>query len=362
MRIHSKAPLRLSFAGGGTDVRPFVDLEGGCVLNATITRHAWGALSSRRDGHIQIESADFGSRLHLDPDMDLVYDGKMDLAKAAIRNLGAQDSPGFDLFLHTDAPPGSGLGSSSSLMVCLVGLLRDFKNLRLSDYETAQLAFRIEREQLGIKGGMQDQYASAFGGFNFIEFYKDRVIVNPLRISQDTINELEHNLLLCYTGKTHLSSGIIQDQVGRYEKHEADAMTGLRRQKELAFEMKNALLERRLDDFGDLLGAAWHYKKKMSPKISTPLIDEMYEMAGQHGAIGGKITGAGGGGYMLFYCEYEKKLRVADALRKLGATPAEFGFEPHGLQTWRVEERARSAGAEAGVSRLPAWRAVASES
>jgi D-glycero-alpha-D-manno-heptose-7-phosphate kinase len=361
MLIRSKAPLRLSFAGGGTDVRPFVDLEGGCVLNATITRHAWGALSSRSDGQIHIESADFGLLLHLDTQTKLVYDGKMDIAKAAIRSLGGQDSPGFDLFLHTDAPPGSGLGSSSSLMVSLVGLLREFKGLTLSDYEIAQLAYQIEREQLGIQGGMQDQYAAAFGGFNFIEFYQDRVIVNPLRISQDTLNELEHNLLLCYTGSPRLSGGIIEDQVSRYEHRDEDALSGLRRQKDLAFDMKNALLERRLNDFGGLLGAAWHYKKKMSPKISTPAIDEMYEEARKRGAIGGKITGAGGGGYMLFYCEYEKKLRVAEALRKMGATPTEFSFDPHGLQTWRVCE-ARRAATEGSVAAGPrSWRTVATE-
>jgi D-glycero-alpha-D-manno-heptose-7-phosphate kinase len=359
--IRSKAPLRLSFAGGGTDVRPFVDIEGGCVLNATITRYAWGSLAGRQDRQIQIESADFGSLLQFEAQASLVYDGKMDIAKAAIRNLGGQNSTGFDLFLHTDAPPGSGLGSSSSLMVSLVGLLREFKRLSLSDYETAQLAYRIEREQLGIQGGMQDQYAAAFGGFNFIEFYKDRVIVNPLRISRDTINELEHNLLLCYTGKPRSDVHIIEDQIGRYEKREDAALAGLRRQKQLAFDMKNALLERRLDDFGELLGAAWHYKKKMSPKISTPLVEEMYEHATRHGAIGGKITGAGGGGYMLFYCRYEKKLRVVEELRKMGATPTEFGFDLRGLQTWRVNEArllGESAG-DAGVSRV--WSTIASE-
>jgi D-glycero-alpha-D-manno-heptose-7-phosphate kinase len=359
--IRSKAPLRLSFAGGGTDVRPFVDLEGGCVLNATITRHAWGSLAGRGDGQIQIESADFGTLLRFDARASLVYDGKMDIAKAAIRSLGGQDSPGFDLFLHTDAPPGSGLGSSSSLMVSLVGLLREFKSLSLSDYETAQLAYCIEREQLGIQGGMQDQYAAAFGGFNFIEFYKDRVIVNPLRISRDAVNELEHNLLLCYTGKPRSASGIIEDQVGRYEKGEEEALAGLRRQKQLAFDMKNALLERRLDDFGDLLGAAWHYKKKMSPRISTPLVDEMYDEARKHGAIGGKITGAGGGGYMLFYCRYEKKLRVADALRKMGGTPTEFGFDSRGLQTWRVNEARRASGASADEHEARLWSTIGTE-
>ncbi|MGH9724090.1 MAG: GHMP kinase [Candidatus Acidiferrales bacterium] len=361
MLIRAKAPLRLSFAGGGTDVRPFVDEEGGCVLNATITRHAWGTLSSREDGQIEIESADFGSRLQLDTSSDLIYDGKMDLAKAAIQNLGGRDSRGFNLYLQTDAPPGSGLGSSSSLMVCLVGLLRDFKGLALSDYQTAELACRMEREELGIPGGMQDQYAAAFGGFNFIEFWKDRVIVNPLRISQDCINELEHNLLLCYTGNARISSGIIQDQVGRYESQDAEALSGLHMQKELAFEMKNALLERRLNDFGDLLDEAWHYKKRMSSKISSPHIDAMYEEARRQGAMGGKITGAGGGGYMLFYCQYEKKMRVAEALRRMGGTPTEFGFDAHGLQTWRVREEDRGLERKERPRVTGAWRTVATK-
>jgi D-glycero-alpha-D-manno-heptose-7-phosphate kinase len=360
--IRSKAPLRLSFAGGGTDVRPYVDQEGGCVLNATITRYAWGSLSPRADSQIQIESADFNSLVSFEAREHLVYDGKMDLAKAAIRNLCGQSSAGFDLFLHTDAPPGSGLGSSSSLMVSLVGLFREYQGLPLSDYDTAQLAYSIEREQLGIRGGMQDQYAASFGGFNFTEFYADRVIVNPLRISQDTVNELEHNLLLCYTGKPRAGGGIIDDQVARYEKREEDALTGLRRQRELAFEMKNALLERRLDDFGALLGLAWRYKKKMSPRISTPAIDEMYEVAMRHGAIGGKITGAGAGGYMLFYCRYEKRLRVAEALRAMGATPTEFGFEPRGLQTWRAGERRVYPRPNTGETPSPSWRLVAAHS
>jgi len=203
---------------------------------------------------------------------------------------------------------------------------------------------------------MQDQYAAAFGGFNFTEFYKDRVIVNPLRISQDTINELEHNLLLCYTGKSRVSDGIIADQVGRYKNKDEDALAGLRHQKQLAFEMKNALLERRLNDFGELLDTAWHYKKQMSPKISTPLIDEMYEEARRQGALGGKITGAGGGGYMLFYCQYEKKLRVAEALRAMGATPTEFCFNSHGLQTWRVSDERCSRLLGNLATGMPAWR------
>jgi len=337
MLIRAKVPLRISFAGGGTDVKQFLEQEGGCVLNATIGRYVWGTLCSRADGLINIESGDLGYIVNYDTQTDPVYDGKLDLVKAGIQSLGGQKSAGFDLFLHSEAPPGSGLGSSSTLMVCLVGLMKEFLNLPMTDYETARAAYRIEREELQIKGGLQDQYAATFGGFNFMEFGKDRVIVNPLRIRQEIINELEHNLLLCYTGTTRMSDGIIKDQVGRYEQRVQDTILGLRRQKELAVEMKNALLQRRLNDFGDLLDEAWQSKKKLSPKISNPKIDEMYESARKAGAIGGKVTGAGGGGYMLFYCRFECKHRVAEALRKMGGIPTGFAFDFNGLQTWRVD-------------------------
>jgi D-glycero-alpha-D-manno-heptose-7-phosphate kinase len=223
-------------------------------------------------------------------------------------------------------------------MVNMIGMLREFKSLPLTDYETADLAYQIERKQLGIKGGMQDQYAATFGGFNLIEFHPDHVIVNPLRVNRDAANELEHNLLLCYTGKPRTTDGIIQDQIGRYEHNEEATINALRTQKSLAIEMKNALLQRRLDDFGVLLDTAWECKKQMSPKISNAHIDEMYAEARENGALGGKITGAGGGGYLLLYCTYEKKHKVAEAMRRMGGIPTEFSFEFHGLQTWRMNQ------------------------
>lgn len=338
MIIRAKAPLRLSFAGGGTDVPPFPDREGGCVLNATIGSFAWGSLRARDDDQIKIESADLGVSLSFTVGGEMAFDGQLDLVKAAILRLGAKNSHGFDIFLHSDAPPGSGLGSSSALMVGLVGLVKEFKNLPLTDYEVAHLAYIIERRDLGIQGGLQDQYAASFGGFNFMEFCQDKVIVNPLRISQQIVNELEHNLLLCFTGTTRPSNHIIEDQTRRYEENEEDTVRALRQQKQLALDMKNVLMEHRLSDFGGLLHSAWESKKSLSPRISNSSIDEIYEEARKQGALGGKITGAGGGGYMLFYCPFEKKYKVAEVLRKMGAVPTPFAFDNHGLQTWRAHE------------------------
>lgn len=339
MFIRAKAPLRISFAGGGTDVPPFPEQEGGCVLSATIDNYAWGSLCPREDGQISVESADLNTSLSFAACSELKFDGQLDLVKAALLRLHANHSQqGLEIFLHSDAPPGSGLGSSSALMVALVGLLKELRGLPLTDYDVAQLAYQIEREDVCIKGGFQDQYASSFGGFNFIEFLRDRVIVNPLRIPADVVNELEHNLVLCYTGVTRQSDRIIEDQTTRFVRRERATLDGLHKQKELAIEMKNALLRRRLDDFGALLHCAWESKKKISPRISTSHIDELYDTARKHGALGGKMTGAGGGGYMMLYCKFERRHRVLEALREVGMTPAEFAFEPLGLQTWRIHE------------------------
>jgi D-glycero-alpha-D-manno-heptose-7-phosphate kinase len=336
MIVRAKAPLRISFAGGGTDVPPFPEREGGAVLSSTVNRYAWGTLKPRDDGQICINSLDFGVSLAYASREDLDYDGEMDLAKAAIKRLAGDHSVGYDLFLHTDAPPGSGLGSSSAMMVALVGLLNDFHGLGMTDYEIAETAYSIERIDLGIKGGMQDQYAAAFGGFNFIEFLGDRVVVNGLKISRDILNELEYNLLLGNTGKVRLSSHIIDDQVRRYEDGDAEANAALREIKALTTEMKSALLHRRMDDFGRLLDLEWQHKRRMSSRISSPELDELYETAKREGAIGGKITGAGGGGYMLLYCRFDRKHAIRDRMREMGVWMREVSLEPLGLQTWRV--------------------------
>ena len=331
----SKAPLRLSFAGGGTDVPPFPAREGGVVLSATINRHAHGLLRPRADRIIEVESLDLGVTDRFAVDETLVFDGKLDLIKAAIAKLAAPEDEGYDLQLRSNAPPGSGLGSSSALTVALIGVLMEYRRLPLVDYEIAELAYRVEREDLGIVGGLQDQYAATFGGFNFIEFHADRVIVNPLRIRAHVVNELEQNLLLCFTGKTRTSDHIIDDQRSRFESGATETLAGLRTQKQLAVEMKNALLRERLPEFGRLLGEAWEQKKRMSPRITTEFIDDLYGRACAAGALGGKITGAGGGGFMLFYCRPDRRHRVAQAVTAAGAVAADFGFTPDGLTTWR---------------------------
>ena len=337
MMIRSKAPLRISFAGGGTEVEPYLSERGGVVLSTSIDRYAYGSLRFRDDRQITVTSLDYDVVARYGLDEPLIYDGNLDLVKAVIRRMNGQNNgQGLDFFLHSDAPPGSGLGSSSTVVVALVGLFRHWRHLPLTNYEIADLAYRIERVDLGIKGGKQDQYAATFGGFNFIEFSRDATIVNPLRMPADVLNELQHNMLLCYTGKTRLSARIIDTQVERYIQRQEEVMRAMDELKRIATELKNALLQARLDDFGALLHEAWMNKKKMAAQISDPHIDELYETARKHGALGGKVSGAGGGGYMFFYCEFDKKHIVAEKLERLGAEVVDLHFDFGGLQTWEV--------------------------
>ena len=333
--VRARAPLRISFAGGGTDVPPFPATEGGCVLCATIDRYAYGSLIPRSDRIVTIESVDFKTTAEMRLDHEILCDGSLDLIKGAIRRFGSQGTEGYDLVLRSSAPPGSGLGSSSTMMVTLTGLLSEHYGKMLSDYQIADLAHAIERVDLGITGGMQDQYAATFGGFNFIEF-TDRVIVNPLRVRDETVHELELSLLLCFTGITRDSARVIEDQTRRAAAQAEDTLGGLRAQKELAIAMKAALLTGQLSEFGVLLGEAWTQKKRMSPLISNERIDELYDLALLHGAMGGKLTGAGAGGYILLFCDFTKKHRVIEALEFAGADIVEFAFDTKGLTTWSV--------------------------
>ena len=305
------------------------------MLSATIDRYAYGSLVPRTDRMITVESVDFKATAEMTLDEEIFCDGRLDLIKAAVRRFGRTGTEGYDLVLRSSAPPGSGLGSSSTMMVGLTGLLAGHYGIALGDYQTAELAYAIERDDLGIAGGMQDHYAATFGGFNFIEF-TDRVIVNPLRIRDEIAHELELSLLLCFTGITRDSARVIEDQTRRTRASANGTIAGLRAQKDLAVAMKAALLTGSLQEFGELLGQAWTEKKRMSPLISNPRIDELYEIALSKGALGGKITGAGAGGYVLLFCDFTKKHRVIEALEFAGADVTEFAFESKGLTTWRV--------------------------
>ena len=334
--IRAKSPLRISFAGGGTDVSPYMDERGGMVLSATIDKYAYGTLRVTGGHEIVVQSFDYDMIAKYVVDEPLRYDGNLDLVKAAINRLNSHEPrQGLEFSLHNDAPPGSGLGGSSAMVVALVGLFRQWRHLPLTPYEVAEVAHQIERVDLGLSGGKQDQFASVFGGFNFIEFHKHSTIVNPLRIDHDVLNELDYNLLLCYTGHTRTSDPILDTQIRNYREGHAEAIAAMDQLKDLTVLLKNALLRGRLNDFGALLHEAWLSKKRMSDLISNSRLDEIYEAARAAGALGGKITGAGGGGYMFFYCPFGTRHRVAAAIEKLGAQTVDFSFEFQGLQTWR---------------------------
>ena len=312
IKIRSRAPLRLSFGGGGTDVEPFVSEKGGSVINATIGRYAYGSLEPREDDLIKIKSLDLDLTASYKTNEIYSFDGKIDLATAVINFF--KPERGADISLYCEAPPGSGLGSSSTVMVALIGLFKEWLGKSYTDYEIAELAYKLERIDLGLEGGKQDQYACSFGGFNFIEFEKDYTIVNPLKIRSDVINELECCSVLAYTGGTRVSANIISDQKKRYEK--GQNLDKLEKTKQMSVEIKNDLLKGDFSSFGNNLNKAWRLKKQFSDKISSADIDNIYETAINNGALGGKITGAGGGGFLYFFCDYERKHQVIEALKK----------------------------------------------
>ena len=336
MLVRSKAPLRISFSGGGTDVPPYPQTKGGVVLSCTINKYAYASLIPlKHKNGIKVVSLDYERTLECKNEEDLEYNGDLDLVKSVIKNMKVVNK-GIEVYLHSDAPPGSGLGSSSTMVVSLIGLFRHWLNMPLTNYDIADLAYKIERVDLGIKGGLQDQYAATFGGFNFIEFIENMVIVNPLKIPDDIVEELNYSLLLCYTGKRRLSANIIKEQVEGVVKKKEGVMQAMDELKSITIKMKNALLQGRLNDFGKLLHHAWENKKKMADKITAPFIDEMYRAACKAGALGGKILGAGGGGYLLIYAPFNRRHIIAEELEKLGGKIMNFDFEFKGLRTWEI--------------------------
>ena len=333
----ARAPLRLSFCGGGTDVSPYPEEHGGCVLSATINHYAYASLRPRRDSRLTLASLDYDMIAKYEHPRRMKFDGRLDLLKAAVRALKVKR--GADLWVHSDAPPGSGLGSSSTLVVAMIGVLREWLGRSMESYEVAELAYRIERVDMKLAGGRQDQYAASFGGFNFIEFGSDQTVVTPLRIRRDVLQEMEYRLLLCYMGQTRQSAKIIDRQTASYRSGKKSVVQALDRLKKETLEMKKAHLLGDVDGIGELLHEAWENKKKLDSGISTSHVDRLYQVARKEGAIGGKMPGAGGGGYFLFLTRFDRKHRVAAALEKNGGQVVPFQFESRGLMSWSYRAR-----------------------
>lgn len=335
MVIRGRAPLRISFGGGGTDVEPFCSEQGGAIIGSTINKFAYCTIIPRADTHIYAHSLDFDMTVKYNSRENYVYDGKLDLVTAALKAMDIKE--GCDVYLQCDAPPGSGLGTSSTVMVALLTAMAKWKGIEMDPYAMADLAYHAEREDLKIAGGFQDQYASTFGGFNFIEFHgRNNVVVNPLRVRRDIINELQYNLLLCYTGNIHISANIIKDQVSNYKNQDAfDAMCEV---KALSYAIKDELLKGNLHNFGKLLDYGWQSKKRMSSKITNPQIDALYDEAKKAGALGGKLLGAGGGGFLLMYCPYNMKHKVAMSMEAAGGQLMDWNFELRGAQSWVCDD------------------------
>jgi D-glycero-alpha-D-manno-heptose-7-phosphate kinase len=330
--FRARAPLRLSFSGGGTDVSPYPEEHGGMVLSATINQYAYASLRPRRDSRLSITSLDYDMVARYDHPRRVKLDGNLDLIKAVVKTMKVRR--GADLWVHSDAPPGSGLGASSTLVVALIGVLAAWLKRSLSGYEIAELAYRIERVDMKLSGGRQDQYAAAFGGFNFIEFARETTVVNPLRIRSDVLNELEYRLLLCYMGQTRESANIIDRQTRAYRAGRKSTVQALHRLKTDTLEMKKALLLGKVDLIGELLHEGWENKKRLDDAISNSRVDKLYQIARRAGAIGGKMPGAGGGGYFLLLTRFDRKHKVAEALEKHGGQVVPFQFERRGLLAW----------------------------
>ncbi len=338
MIYRAKAPLRVSFCGGGTDVSPYPEEKGGCVLSATIDQYAWASVKPCDQPRIVLTSLDYGLQRAYALGA-LAFDGEMDLVKGVVNHFhrvtGGLPS-GLEVLTHSDAPPGSGLGSSSTMVATLVGAMAEWLGIPMTSYELAETTYKIERLDVRLSGGRQDQYAATFGGFNFIEFFADHTVVNPLRIPRDTVNELEYHLLLVFTGSTRTSAGIVDTQMDRYRRGETDAVRGLDELKRLTTSLKNLLLQSRLEEFGRMLHEAWETKKLLASAITNSAIDELYAAALEAGALGGKILGAGGGGHLLIYCPAEQRHRIATEMARRGGRPVRFAFENLGLQVWRA--------------------------
>lgn len=338
--IRARAPLRLGFAGGGTDVSPFCDEHGGLVMNATVKLYAYAYLTPSSDDCLRFDAADIDECFTGPAVAEVPLQGTSLLHKGVYNRMVRQFNGGQALPVEVrttvDVPAGSGLGSSSTLVVALVEAFRNYLNLPLGEYDIARLAFEIEREEIGLSGGRQDQYAAAFGGFNFMEFSAgDRVVINPLRIKPTTLWELESSIVLCYTGKSRSSAEIIDRQIRNMRTDHKTSIESLLMLRQEAIDMKEAILKGEIRKVGEALHRGWLAKQKTAPGISTDRIATLIEAALAAGAYAGKVSGAGGGGFVMLLSDPPRRHEVVQALAELGGVVLPCNFTSSGVESWR---------------------------
>ncbi len=338
MIYRSKAPLRIGLAGGGTDVSPYSDLYGGAILNATISLSAYATIEPITENKIIIKANDRNEEQIFNWSAQLPLDGTLNLLKGVYNRIQkdyAIPQAGFKLSTFVDAPAGSGLGTSSTLVVAVLGAFIQMLKLPLGEYDTAKYAYDIERNDLQLVGGKQDQYAATFGGVNFMEFYEaDKVIVNPLRIKPEYLYELGNNLVLYFTDTSRESATIITEQVQNVNSNNKKSIDAMHQLKEQAKMMKEALLKGHLDEMGEILDYGFKQKRLMASNITNNNIEAIYDAAKKAGATGGKISGAGGGGFMVFYCPGNTRYAVINALSSFGGEVKKYSFVDYGLTNW----------------------------
>jgi D-glycero-alpha-D-manno-heptose-7-phosphate kinase len=341
MIIRARAPLRLGLAGGGTDVSPYCDTYGGYVLNATLDRYAYAVIKTLNKRVVKFASTDTQSE-ETHPVTDVLgTNGALLLHKVVYRHMMEHHNNGelipLELSTFCDAPPGSGLGSSSTLVVAMIRAFAELLNAPLDDYSIAQLAFRLERVECGLQGGRQDQYSATFGGFNFMEFYDgDRAVINPLRIKNWVLCELEASLILFYSGISRQSAKIIAEQSSGVAAGSVDAIEAMHGIKREALVMKESLLRGDFKQMVASLREGWANKKRSSPSVSNSKMDLIYDAAVEAGALAGKISGAGGGGFMLFFTPTERRMEVMRALGEFEGYATNCHFTKHGSQAWKL--------------------------
>lgn len=341
MIVRARAPLRLGLAGGGTDVSPFCDQHGGYVMNVTIDKYAYATIDASTSGLVEFIAQDASAREQLPPDEVDLGPGPLQLMKGVycriVRDYLGGKAPAIRVRANSDAPPGSGLGSSSTMVVALVTAFAEYFRLAMGEYEIAHLAYSIERNDLGLSGGKQDQYAAAFGGFNFMEFYgSDRVIVNPLRIKEWIWNELESSLVLYFTGVSRASAKIIDEQSRNIREGRSDSLDAMHRLKQEATQMKEALLRGDFFRLATVMQSGWHAKKQSASSITNPMIDTIESLASGHGARATKVSGAGGGGFMMFLCDPADRVGLVRALAGAGGTVYDTHFTHQGASAWKI--------------------------